>query len=347
MNDKDMSLPPEPAIERPSKDGRFGMAFVVATAYGMFARLLFGLYVPLESAIPHAGGAMLVSFLFLTPFIVGALMVYVARATMTWPKAIFAPWLPMVSVLLLSAVTGIEGSICIIMATPIFLMLSSVGGVLAKAALVVRQPSTRHFSFVLLLPLVLGVGERELPLPNRVRVSTDSVHINAPAARIWHLINDAEGIQPDEMAKGLAWRIGVPYPVSAITQDTPQGRVRKLRWQKGVHFDEPIVAWDEDRLIRWTYRFAPDSIPPGALDEHVQVGGKYFDLVDTSYQLTPEGTGTRLDIRVTYRVTTQFNWYAAPLARLLVGDAAQTILHFYKQRSEDNTMPESRTVAAS
>ncbi|AIF47702.1 SRPBCC family protein [Dyella japonica] len=345
MNDKDVTSPPEVMPKRPSKDGRFLLAIGISTAYGMLVRLAFGLYAPLQSALPHAGGAMLMSFLFLTPFIVGMLMVYVDRANMSWPKAIFSPCIPMMLVLLLSALTAIEGSICILLAAPIFMILSAIGGVLMFAVLKAAVPRARHFCFVLLVPLMLGYGERELPLPNATRVTAASVHINAPPAQIWHLINDAEGIQPDEMAQGLAWRIGVPYPVSALTVASPDGRVRKLRWQKGVHFDEPIVAWQENRLIRWTYRFATDSIPPGALDEHVQVGGKYFDLVDTSYQLDPEQGGTRLSIQVSYRVTTQFNWYAVPLARLLVGDAANTILHFYKRRCEDNPMPESRTVA--
>lgn len=345
MNDRDVMSPPEAEPKRPSKDGRFLMAIGISTAYGMLARLAFGLYKPLQSALPHAGGAMLVSFLFLTPFVVGMLMVYVDRARMSWLKAIFSPCIPMLLVLLLSALTAIEGSICILLAAPIFLIMSAIGGAIMFGALRLAVPRARHFCFVLLVPLLLGYGERDLPLPDAMRVSTASVHIDAPPARIWQLINDAEGIQPSEMAQGLAWRIGVPFPVSALTVDSTAGRVRKLRWQKGVHFDEPIVDWQENRLIRWTYRFAADSIPPGALDEHVQVGGKYFDLVDTSYQLEPEQGGTRLSIRVSYRVTTQFNWYAVPLARLLVGDAANTILHFYKRRCEDNPMPDASTVA--
>ena len=347
MHDKDLSSPPELADKRPPQDGRFVVATFVATTYGMLARLAFALYTPLQTAMPRGGGAMLVSFLFLTPFIVGMLMVYVARGRMTLGRSMLAPWLPMWLVLILSALTRIEGSICILLAAPIFMLASSIGGALMYGALRLYVPSHRSLSVVLMLPLLLGYGERELPLPDTVRVSRTSVHIDAPATRVWHLINDAEGIQPAEMAKGLAWRIGVPYPMEAITVSSPEGRVRKLRWQQGVHFDEPIVDWEENRYIRWTYRFAADSIPPGALDEHVQIGGKYFDLVDTSYRLQPEQGGTRLSIEVTYRVTTQYNWYAGPLARLLVGDAADTILHFYKRRCEEDAMQNPPSLALS
>lgn len=141
------------------------------------------------------------------------------------------------------------------------------------------------------------------------------------------------------MKDGLAYMIGVPYPREAITQTAPDGsRVRKLRWAKDVSFDEPITAWEENCFVRWTYAFKPDSFPPGALDDHVLIGGKYFDLVDTAYRLTPEAGGTRLDIVVNYRVSTNFNWYAAWWGRVLVDDSAQAILHFYKHRGESGRL---------
>lgn len=310
------------------------MAAGIGVLYGILMRLAFGMIMPLPGLRPHAGGAMLTSFLIVTPFVVGMLVVYIERAGITLGRAIIGPWLPMLLMLLISGVIAIEGSICIVLATPIFLLASSFGGVVMYVVLRLWVPSHASFSVLLMLPLLLGLGERQLPLQGSTRVVASSVHIAASPKVIWHLINDARGIQPAEMRDGLAWKIGVPYPVQALTVMTSTGRVRKLQWQHGVHFDEPILDWQENRFVRWSYRFAADSIPPGALDEHVRVGGTYFDLVDTSYTLQPEGNGTHMSIRVSYRVTTGFNWYAAPLARELVGNAADTILHFYKVRSE-------------
>ena len=65
----------------------------------------------------------------------------------------------------------------------------------------------------------------------------------------------------------------------------------------------------------------------------MRIGGHYFDLVDTSYTLTPVSEGTELKVRMSYRVSTQFNWYADPLARLLLGDVAQVNLEYYAARS--------------
>ena len=56
------------------------------------------------------------------------------------------------------------------------------------------------------------------------------------------------------------------------------------------------------------------------MDDHVTIGGHYFDLLDTAYTLTPTGgQATELRITMHYRVSTQFNWYADGVARLLIG----------------------------
>jgi hypothetical protein len=270
----------------------------------------------------------------LVPFLVGALTVYLARDRRpSLGYAAVAPLIPVMMFVAGTAILLIEGSICIAMALPLFLIVAMIGGVVMWGVLKFYRPSSATMGAFLLLPLLGGWGERGLPLPDRFGRSVSSVHIDAPPEAIWHLINDAHDIQPAEM-RGWAWAIGVPHPVSAKTVETDGRRVRKLRWEKGVHFDEPILDWQENRYVRWRYAFAGDSIPPGALDDHVRIGGRYFDLIDTSYRLAPEAGGTRLSIEVDYRVSTNFNFYAGWWADKLVGDAARTILGFYKRRTE-------------
>jgi hypothetical protein len=310
--------------------------FALGALYGLLMRLAFGLPLFASSGRSDAAcTAMLWSFVCLVPFLIGTLTVYFSGSRpRTLGYAFIAPWLPIMAFVGGTALLLIEGSICIAMALPLFLGVSSLGGVVMWLVLKLYRPSASAMSVLLVLPLLLGVWERGQPLPDAIQRADASIQIDASPEAIWRLINDADAIVPAEMQDGLAYRIGLPYPQSAKTVATPQGRVRKLRWDKGVRFDEPIAAWEENRYIRWTYSFPEGAIPRDALDEHVAIGGKYFDLVDTSYRLTPVGQGTRLDIRVTYRISTNFNWYANAWGRVLVNDAARTILQFYKHRVE-------------
>jgi hypothetical protein len=330
--------PPVLAEQKPIlPDGiRKRYVFLAGAIYGLLMRLSFGLpYFFSSEKSTAASEAMLTSFLVLVPLIMGAVTVYFSGdKERSLAYSLFAPWIPILMFVLGTALLLIEGSICIAMAAPLFMAVSSLGGFLMWLALKYFRPSRTLIHSLLLLPLLAGTWERDQAMPVLIEKSDASIWINAKPEVIWQLINNAEAIKPAEMEQGLAYKIGLPYPESALTITTETGRVRKLRWDKGVRFDEPIIDWVENRYVRWQYSFPAGAIPPNALDEHVVIGGKYFDLEDTSYLLTPERAGTRLSIHVTYRVSTQFNWYANFWGQLLVDDAAGTILAFYKRRAE-------------
>ena len=103
---------------------------------------------------------------------------------------------------------------------------------------------------------------------------------------------------------------------------------------KGIHFDQVAADWEPNRRVRWLYQFSTDSFPAGALDDHVRIGGAYFDILDTEYTLHPVDGGTELRSRMSYRVSTSFNWYATPIAKFLISNFEETALRFYARRAE-------------
>jgi hypothetical protein len=44
--------------------------------------------------------------------------------------------------------------------------------------------------------------------------------------------------------------------------------------------------------------------------------------------------GTRLDISITFRVSTGFNWYAMPMTNFLISDTVEALLNLCKNRAE-------------
>jgi hypothetical protein len=183
------------------------------------------------------------------------------------------------------------------------------------------------------LPLVLGAIE---PPPSAERIGTveRSVLIQAAPERVWQTIQNADAIEPGEVDSAWMYRIGVPLPLAGLTRREGGEIVRTITMGKNVHFDQVVTEWQENRLMRVKYRYQPDSFPPYALDQHVVLGGHYFDVTGTDYSLEPRGSDTTLTIRMKYRLRTRFNWYADPVARILFADFENVILEFYRQRSE-------------
>lgn len=281
--------------------------------------------------------AMHPAFLGLAPLAVGAVTVYVAELSerRSWRYYLFAGMFSNVLFVIATMAMMIEGMICAILILPLFAVYGALGGalmgVICRATNWPKKPVVYSFAA---MPLLLAVLMPDHPVEPFIGSIERSVVVNADSPTIWHQLHDTRDIGNAEVGQAWMYRIGVPVPASGITRITPEGLVRDVRMGKGIHFTQHSTQWETNRNVRWTYRFSDDSFPAGALDDHVKIGGKYFDVIDTEYVLAPVGpNSTRLTARMHYRVSTQFNWYAKHLASGLIGNFEEVILGFYAGRS--------------
>jgi len=301
---------------------------------GMLLGLALRLYFSSEDI-----NAMSASFAVLAPIAMGAVTVYVAelRERRTWSYYFVMGAAVNVLFVFGTLLILIEGLICVILAAPMFALLGGIAGVLAGAACRLSRRWARPTVYSLtVLPLLLGTVESKLPVPKEISTVERSITVAAQPADVWAQLTTAPAIRPEEVDDGWAYRIGVPLPESALTSDGSPGEVvGHIRMGKGIHFEQVAADWEPGRRVRWLNRFAPDSFPPHALDDHVRIGGKYFDLMDVDYSLQPHDDGTTtLRVAVSYRVSTRFNWYAGRVAEVLVGNFEETVLRFYARRAE-------------
>lgn len=275
-------------------------------------------------------------FIYLAPVVVGMVTVYLAEreARRSWGYYVVAPMIATMFFVLGTLLILIEGLICAVIIVPMFALLGVVGGLIMGAfCRWTRWPRHTLYSFAA-LPLLLAALGSNFPTSTGIGVIERSRVIHAPPAVVWSKLNDIQAIAPEEMEAALARRIGVPMPMSGTTRKTADGWVRESRWGSHVHFEEVIDIWEPERRLHFTYRFAPDSFPRAALDDHVVIGGHYFDLIDTDYVLEPSSGGTLLRTRVRYRISTHFNFYADWVAQLLLGNLSEVGLQLYAARSE-------------
>ncbi|WP_206410765.1 SRPBCC family protein [Lysobacter enzymogenes] len=332
-------LPPDTAHDAaaaPARrwfDGPLGkaMPFLGGALIGLLLRLVF------NGDPGSAWAPMLTVFILLAPIAIGAITVYLAERQQARRLRyhFFAPWLSVTLCMAGTMLFVLEGAICVVLIWPLFAVLGSIGGMLMGAlcrwAGWSKTPTVYSLAILPLLLTSLGIGHDE---PRRLERTERSVLIHAAPDAVWRQLLNADHIRAEEVDRAWMYRIGVPTPLAGLTHEDAAGLTREVRMGKGIHFRQRSADWQPGRYVQWQYQFAPDSVPPGALDDHVDIGGRYFDLTGTRYTLTPRGADTELSIRMDYRVSTGFNWYAAPLARWLIGDFSDTILQFYRHRAE-------------
>lgn len=312
---------------------------VGAAAYGLALRWIASGDSPLSSTVMWGLGVMGVAFLFFVPFAMGF-------ACTRW-----APVKGLGSALLLSLVPGFllvvatvalrwEGSICVVIATPPLAAMSMLGGALGFRQ---RTESKRNSTLpALVLPLLIAPIEGRIDLPQAPRVVASSIEIDASPAVVWEHVERVPAIAPHELEPSLASRMGFPAPVEATLDREGVGGVRRATFEGGVLFLETITEWDEPRVLSFSIDAQTETIPPTTLDEHVTIGGPFFDVLQGTYRiepLEPAADGrprVRLHLESRLRVSTHLNVYANPWADAIMKSIQDQILSVLKNRCERN-----------
>lgn len=305
----------------------------VGALYGFGLRLLAGLH-------PAGFEVMTVGFTCFMPFAMGCITVYLAemrgrQRIWVW---IVLPWLTVLAALGATMLAFLEGLICVAIFAPLALILASLGGVLGGlSGRMIRSRRTRGMTVacVMVLPLLTAPWERQAFYQLDLRRVENVIDIQAPPEAVWRNIERVPAIGENELPGSWTRSIGFPDPVEATLSQEGVGGVRNASFTGGVLFLETIDLWEPKRRLGFSIDARTDRIPATTLDEHVRVGGPYFDVLRGEYRLEPLGNGTtRLHLSSRHRVSTDFNWYAHLWTDAIMSDLQRRILHVIKQRCE-------------
>lgn len=322
----------EPPNETPSRTLGFSKwwPLIAGVACGLALRLIF-------SGKP--GGvfaAMTGAFIFGAPMAVGAITVYVAERSerRTWSYYLWSSALANVLFIAGTLIILIEGMICAVVILPMFTLVGMAGGLIMGAVCrMTNWPANVAYSFAL-VPILLGAIPIDESANNYTGTVERRIVIAATPEKIWQQLLVTRDIKADEISNAWVYRIGVPLPETGVTERNGPTLVRKITMGKSIHFDQVSTDWKENKHVRWNYVFAKDSFPPHALDDHVTIGGHYFDILETTYSLVPQDANTtELRVQMRYRVSTDFNWYSNWIAKLLIGNFEEVALKLYGQRA--------------
>ena len=113
------------------------------------------------------------------------------------------------------------------------------------------------------------------------------------------------------------------------------GGIRTATFERGVSFFEVVTEWKPAKALAFTIRADPEFIPHTAFDQHVIVGGRFFDVLDGHYEIEVlSASRCRLHLTSRHRLTTRFNGYAGWWSGLIMSEIQNTILGVIRARAE-------------
>ncbi len=281
---------------------------------------------------------MTLGFLTLVPLAMGYLTVdqYLSRtsAKARWFQWLFLPWLSVLITMAVSIAMAWEGAICVVFAAPIMLIFAMFGGLLAWGLKGRRLRSVPGQFGAYAIPLLVILVESQIAAPIQIRAVETDILIHAPAETVWGNIRSVRAIEASELPDSWVTRIGFPKPVEATLSHDGVGGVRQAGFTGGLVFTETINRWEPDSDLKFSIHANTGSIPPTTLDEHVTVGGAFFDVLDGEYRLEPRPDGVLLHLVSHERLSTHLNPYAGVWADAVMRSIQSQILEVIRRRCE-------------
>jgi len=326
------------------KDVKNWKGLLYGIAYGLVSRAIFALEdfrgEEYGKALFPTYGLMTMSFMFIVPLVIGLITAY-HQDNITSSRKIAMITMPVFAILGLvgiSVLSGKEGIICALMALPVFLFMALLNGFIGTRIFHRNRKNDKlYVSLFIILPFLIALLENQLGLTDKIFTEHTTIEINATDKTVWSNITRVKEISEDENNNSLFQFMGFPRPIEAELDTIAIGGIRKAIFARGLFFTETVTQMQPNKLLAFNIVADPKSIPPKALDEHVMVGGKYFDVLEGKYEIEKiNDEKIILHLTSQFRLSTRFNFYSGLWSKLIMKDIQENILDIIKRRSEAN-----------
>lgn len=304
-------------------------------ALGLTAGVVYAFLVML--LVTHFHANVSIAYIFILPLMLGAIPVLFStkEQLQSYKTYLLLPWGITLTFFFLALALKFEGMICLTIIVAPFLALGTLGAFIFRLIKLKREGSGTKLYVSLAAPLLFLLIETTVQPTTQIHTVTTHIEIEADNQNVWEHVKNVRNIQSNEIETHFVHVIGIPKPLNGELDKEQVGGVRKITWEKGIKFEEKIKSWNEGNGFAYDISVDPNSIPPTTLDEHVMIGGRYFDVLEGSYKIDSLSPKKSLvTLTCTYRVTTNLNFYSKLWADFILDDFNEMILEVIKKRSE-------------
>ncbi len=279
-----------------------------------------------------------IGYVFALPVVLGALPVILSTKDQlkNYLLYILAPCISVLTFFYLSFITGFEGTICLVIIVGPFLIVGCLAAFIFRIIKLKSEGDNSKPLYVSLsFPILILLFESLITPTKYIGTVQNSILVKADRQTAWNNIKNVQNINAEEIQPHFIHKIGIPKPINGELDFEGIGATRKITWEKGLKFKEVITKWSNKNSFEYDIIVNPEDIPANTLDEHVMIGGQYFDAIKGGYKIeTINETTQKITLSSTYRITSTVNFYGKFWTDYIFNDFHEMILEIIKTRCE-------------
>ncbi|HEY9197095.1 MAG TPA: hypothetical protein VIM77_12550 [Mucilaginibacter sp.] len=291
-----------------------------AKGYALANLTAFAL-IGLNVLLLHDANVFIYAEFVIIPMLMGVIYTWCVRNfTLSTRQLVWGSMLNGILGIGLSVVFLKEGSICLIIVSPLLFSFILIGGLIGRA-IFKRNNNTLNVSLVAVL-LLLFISD-SLSAHHYENEVTDQITINAPVDKVWQYVVAYKRITAPD--KYWLFRLGMPSPVQSTAEGYYLGAGRKCIFSNGYVFDEKIVTYDENKNL--TFDITNQPRDPEIMD--------HIDILRGQFLLKDNGNGTTtLTGNSWYRLYVFPVWYYDIWAKSITRNVHLRVMDHIKMLSE-------------
>ncbi len=229
-------------------------------------------------AARNASSAAIFGSFFIVPFLVGVFSAYYWQHTQMKTGAYLGlSVLNSIITIALSAIFLREGVFCLLIVSPLIMILNIAGALIGKYIFKRRNKNVNISLAGLLLVLVVGDLASD---HDHQRMISDVMVVNAPIEKVWPLVVEYEPITMEE--DYWFFKIGMPSPVQSTVTGHEAGAGRKCIFSNGYVFDEKMIVYKPNEEL--TFDIVSQPRDPEIMG--------HIDILRGQFILKDNGDGT-------------------------------------------------------
>lgn len=303
---------------------------------GIFLGVIYGLLIRIlgdNEILEDYYNIYSISFLWVTPIIIGLLPILFSSNEIYKAKIFFYPIITVILFLITALITRIEDLLCLLIIGLPFLLIAGLIGLLLGTFVKDRVKDKKLYS-IILIPFLINPIENLIPNKEEIYNVSSEIIINKNKAEIFPNLLSVPTISENEFTNGFYQAIGIPRPINSEIFTNGNQIFRIGHFTDDLKLYEYVSEIKESEFVNFKIDLSKSQLRATPTDQHL-LKSNDFNFENINYTLEYiSDSETKIILSCDYRIESKMNFYANFWAKSIIGDFEERLLKSLKLKLE-------------